>query len=43
MEVVRYWNFSWADVVHFPYDYDVVQIAIYAREIYMLNSQEICK
>ena len=29
MEVVRYWNFSWADVVaHFPYDYDVVQIAI---------------
>jgi len=29
MEVVRYWNFTWADVVaHFPYDYDVVQIAI---------------
>ncbi len=29
MEVVRYWNFSWADVVaHFPYDYDVIQIAI---------------
>ena len=29
MEVVRFWNFSWADVVaHFPYDYDVIQIAI---------------
>jgi hypothetical protein len=29
MEVVRFWNFTWADVVaHFPYDYDVVQIAI---------------
>ena len=29
MEVVRFWNFNWADVVaHFPYDYDVVQIAI---------------
>ena len=29
MEVVRYWNFTWADVVaHFPYDYDVIQIAI---------------
>ena len=29
MEVVRFWNFNWADVVaHFPYDYEVIQIAI---------------
>ena len=29
MEVVRFWNFNWSDVVaHFPYDYDVIQIAI---------------
>ena len=29
LELVRYWNFTWADLVaHFPYDWDVVQMAI---------------
>ena len=29
MEVVRFWNFNWVDVyAHFPYDWDVVQLAI---------------
>ena len=29
LELVKYWNFTWADLVaHFPYDWDVVQMAI---------------
>ena len=29
LDLVRYWNFTWNDFyAHFPYDYDVVQIAI---------------
>ena len=29
LELVRFWNFSWADVyAFFPYDWDVVQLAI---------------
>ena len=29
LDLVRYWNFTWADLVaHFPYDWDVVQMAI---------------
>ena len=29
LDLVKYWNFSWADFYsHFPYDWDVVQIAI---------------
>ena len=29
LELVRYWNFTWPDLVaHFPYDWDVVQMAI---------------
>ena len=29
LELVKFWNFTWADLVaHFPYDWDVVQMAI---------------
>ena len=29
LDLVRYWNFTWSDFYgHFPYDWDVVQIAI---------------
>ena len=29
LDLVRFWNFTWTDFyAHFPYDYDVVQIAI---------------
>tara|TARA_R100001594_G_scaffold38430_2_gene69592 strand:- start:186 stop:1013 length:828 start_codon:yes stop_codon:yes gene_type:complete len=29
LDLVRYWNFTWADLVaHFPYDWDVIQMAI---------------
>ena len=29
LDLVKYWNFTWADLVaHFPYDWDVVQMAI---------------
>ena len=29
LDLVRYWNFTWDDFyAHFPYDYDVIQIAI---------------
>ena len=29
LELVKYWNFTWADLIaHFPYDWDVVQMAI---------------
>jgi hypothetical protein len=29
LDLVKYWNFTWSDFyAHFPYDYDVVQLAI---------------
>ena len=29
LDIVRFWNFNWNDLIaHFPYDYDVVQIAV---------------
>ncbi len=29
MELIKFWNFTWADLyAHFPYDWDVVQLAI---------------
>ncbi len=29
LDLVKFWNFKWSDIyAHFPYDYDVVQLAI---------------
>ena len=36
LDLVKYWNFTWSDFyAHFPYDYDVVQLAIISTGIFM--------
>ena len=38
LDLVRFWNFTWNDFYgHFPYDYDVVQIAVICTETFMSN------
>ena len=44
LDTVRYWNFTWQDAVsRFPYDWDLVQLAIICTGDACKNSQEVCE